>query len=187
MLQLARVQSKSISVTKWRFACRVCACLHTCVCSLLHNCTFVIVSLCVHLDCLCASSCVIKHGGVSVCAHYSPLSSISLAALRHYPSAHSLYEYLTSPQASLLSFHAPPSIPLLFLLSSVIPFCRCCTHLSVSVSLWNACKSFLPLSLSCSVCLSLSLFQHIICSSLQWGRKLLLQTLPLNAQSLFLI
>lgn len=164
-----------------------CMCVHKCL--RLHNCAFVFVSLCLSLDRLCASSCVIKHGGVSRYAHYLALSSVSLTALRHYPSPHRLYEYLISPQSSLLSLFAPPFYSLAFLLSPVIPFCHCCTHLSVCVSLWNSCKSFLPLTLylPLPVCLFLYLFQQIICSSLPWGRKLLLHILPLNAQSLFLI
>lgn len=147
---LGCVFNRSFSVSKREFSRRACASLHARVS------TFVFVSLCPCIDCQCASSCVVKHGGVSLYAHYSPPSSISLAALRHYPSPRSLYEYLTSPQASLLSFHTPPFILSLFLLSTVIPFCRCFTHLSVSVS--PSCKSFLPLFPSLPICMSVSLY-----------------------------
>lgn len=107
------------------------------------------LSLCLHSDCLCASSCVVKYGGVCLYAHYSPLSlvsSISLAALRHYPSPRSLYEYLTKSS----SFSALFTLLLLFSLPYSYPL----SFLFVSLS----CKSFLHLFPSHpSVCQSLSI------------------------------
>lgn len=56
------------------------------------NCTFVFES-CLHLDCLCASSCVVKHEGASLYAHYltrspqSPLSPSVLYVTTHHHSA----------------------------------------------------------------------------------------------------
>lgn len=107
------------------------------------------LSLCLRPVCLCASSCVVKHGGVCLYAHYSPLSpvsSISLAALRHYPSPRSLYEYLTRSS----SFSALFTLLLLFSLPSPYPL----SYLFV----FPSCKSFLHLFPSHpSVCQSLAI------------------------------
>lgn len=136
---------------------------------------------------VCLQLCRKVWGCLSLCSLFASLPlvpSISLSAPRHYPSPHSLYEYLTSPRASSI-FHTLLFIPLFFLLSYIIPFvaaahivCLSLTHKLLYITLFSVCL-YLPLSLS--------LFSHIICSSLEWGRKLLLHTLSLNAQSLFLI
>lgn len=140
------------------------ACMSVCTCLLLHNCTFVLQVWSVSWLPVCLQLCLKAWGGwgVSLCAHYSPLpgSSISLAALRHHPSPHSLYEYLTSPQASLLPFHAFLLFPCFFsypLSYLFVAAARIC--LSQSFPEFLVSHSFpLPLYLYPSVCLPPSLF-----------------------------
>lgn len=177
------VSIKTMNCKWWnhRFIFVFYACEENCVCKFSHMCVSqVFVSLWLYI-CLCESSpvlwlfrpcpscCVVKHWSVSLSAHYSPLSSIApicLAALRHHPSPHSLYEYWSTPHTTL-PFFCTCSYSLAFSRSPCLSFWFWRSHVSVSV-MFCSYKYFL------SVLLSLPLplyFCKCISSALQGGES----------------
>lgn len=139
--------NRSFSVSKWKSAF---LCVH--VYLLPRNCTFVFVGLCLCFHCLCASSCVVKHGGVSFSLLIICLPLLSLLYLPRRSTSppittQPLWIFNQSTSTSALSFYS-----LAFSLTLCHTFLK---PLSLSFPETLVSHSFLSLSFCPSVSLSI--------------------------------